>query len=78
MEKDGPKDAKTGQSWVQRLIQLFRSLEGRKNVFGKRKDKGVPQGFGWRESEEEYQERQEEWLRQVEEKKRQKKDNSKG
>ncbi|GEM_PF-3565454 len=67
-EKDESKENKSSQSRVERLIELFKSLEGRQNVFRNRTKKGIPEGFGWRESEEEYQKTQQEWLRQVEEK----------
>ena len=75
MQKKQDRDDKPQKSRAERLIELFKSLEGRKNVFRNKEKKGIPDGFGWRESEREYQKNQQEWLKQVEEKKRGKTDN---
>ena len=72
MQKKQDQDDKPQKSRAERLIVLFKSLEGRRNVFRNKEKKGIPDGFGWRESEREYQKNQQEWLEQVEEKKRKK------
>lgn len=55
---------------VEKLIAFFRGLSGKKPGTKKEYYKG------WDQTEEEYQKEQEEWLRQMEEKKRGRKKNN--
>lgn len=52
------------ERYIQQLISLFRSLGGKYGVSQKRFDR-IPEDFGWKETEAEYQERQSEWLAEV-------------
>mgnify|MGYP000255788441 CR=1 FL=1 len=70
-DNDESNRERPSKSKIERLIELFRSLEGRENVFiNKKRSGGIPEGFGWQETEEEYQKAQQEWLRQVEKEKK--------
>ncbi len=54
-------------AFLDRLIQLLRSMDsGEKRT--PREYSRIPPDFGWTETEQEYQWAQEEWLRQVREK----------
>ncbi len=58
--------------YIQKLINLFQSLGKERKVLRKKFDQ-IPQDFGWKETEEDYQKAQAKWLAEVEERKRQKK-----
>ncbi len=70
--KDGAEQNRPRQDWVESLIEMFKSLEGRKNVIINKNKNIRPQELGWQETEEEYQKAQGRWLQEVEEKKRSK------
>jgi len=57
--------------FIQRLIRLLRSLGKSSNAPQKRFD-GIPEDFGWKETEAEYEQRQAQWLAEVEKRRRQK------
>jgi hypothetical protein len=57
--------------FIERLIRLFRSL-GRSCNSPQKRFNGIPEDFGWKETEAEYQERQSKWLAEVEKRRQQK------
>jgi hypothetical protein len=63
---------KTSQSWVDRLIKALQNLpEARQK--SKVRQKPDPEDYAWKETEEEYQKAQAEWLQQVQSGRKQKK-----
>ncbi|WP_034623156.1 hypothetical protein [Desulfovermiculus halophilus] len=66
------QDTHTGLNWVDRLIRAMQNLPGAGR--GPRtREKPDPEEYAWKESEEEYQKAQAEWLAKVEAGKRKKK-----
>ena len=63
----------TGKNWVDRLIRAMQNLPGgRKGA--RAREKPPPEEYAWKETEEEYQKAQAEWLEKVRAAKRKKKD----
>ncbi|MFP4258613.1 MAG: hypothetical protein ACLFRE_06365 [Desulfovermiculus sp.] len=58
------KSKKSGQSWVDRLVRAMQNLPGAKRG-SKAREKPDPEDYAWKETEEQYQQAQAEWLKQV-------------
>jgi hypothetical protein len=63
---------KTSQSWVDRLIKALQNLPGARKK-SKVRQMPDPEDYAWKETEEEYQKAQAEWLQQVQSGRKQKK-----
>ncbi len=60
----GEQDPKTGRNWVDRLMRAMQNLPGaRKGAQAGKKP--AAKDYAWKETEEEYQKAQAEWLEQV-------------
>ncbi|MFW6325429.1 MAG: hypothetical protein ACOC0T_01655 [Desulfovermiculus sp.] len=53
----------SSQSWVDRLVRAMQNLPGGKR--SKAREKPDPEDYAWKETEEQYQQAQAEWLKQV-------------
>jgi len=60
----GEQDTQRGQNWVDRLMRAMQNLSGAKKGSLARK-KPAPEDYAWKETEEEYQKAQAEWLERV-------------
>ena len=66
-------DQKKGKNWVDRLIRAMQNLPGARSG-SKTGEKPDPKDYAWKETEEEYQKAQAEWLEKVEAEKKEGKD----
>mgnify|MGYP006273595257 CR=1 FL=1 len=57
----GEQDSQKGRNWVDRLMRAMQNLPGAKKGSQAGK-KPAPEDYAWKETEEEYQKAQAEWL----------------
>jgi len=66
MQDKGDDQTSNGRTaWLEALKRVFRSLQNRPGVMVREERDRMPDGFGWQETEDEYQQAQSEWLEQV-------------
>ena len=68
----GENSKNSGQNWVDRLMRALQNLPGARRKT-KIREKPDPENYAWKETEEEYQKAQAEWLEQVQSGTKQKK-----